>query len=55
LPEAIAARVGIAMHEAVAALLRLELRGLVRSVGGRYEPTTAAGHALSSADREAAG
>lgn len=55
LPEAIAARAGIAMHAAVAALMRLELRGLVRSVGGRYEPTTAAGHALASADREAAG
>jgi DNA processing protein len=55
LPEAVAAERGIAVHEAVAVLMRLELKGLVRSVGGRYEPTTAAGRALDSADREATG
>jgi DNA processing protein len=45
LPEDIAARAGRPMHEVVATLMRLELKGLVRSVGGRYEPTVAAGRA----------
>jgi DNA processing protein len=49
LPEAVATQTGIALHEAVGALMRLELRGLVRSVGGRYEPTTAGGRAFESA------
>lgn len=41
LPEAIAAETGLGLHAAVAALMRLELKGLVRSVGGRYELTLA--------------
>lgn len=36
-PDVLAARVRFATHEVVAALVALELRGLVRSVGGRYE------------------
>jgi DNA processing protein len=41
LPEVVAERAGIGMTEAVASLMRLELRGLVRSLGGRFEPTLA--------------
>ena len=37
LPDAVARSVGLSIPEAVAALIRLELRGLVRNVGGRYE------------------
>ena len=37
LPDAVARSVGVSIPEAVAALIRLELRGLVRNVGGRYE------------------
>jgi DNA processing protein len=43
LPEAVAERAGIAVPHAVAALIRLELRGLVRGVGGRYERTFTSG------------
>ena len=39
LPERAAAAVGLSVVEAMPILMRLELRGLVRSVGGRYEPT----------------
>jgi DNA processing protein len=39
LPERVAGAAGMTLPEAVAALMRLELRGLVRNVGGRYEPT----------------
>jgi len=53
LPEAVATEAGMALHEAVAALMRLELKGLVRSLGGRYEPTTAANHAIEHAERQA--
>ncbi|MBI3648551.1 MAG: DNA-protecting protein DprA, partial [Actinobacteria bacterium] len=42
LPEAIAGAAGMTMTEVVAALMRMELIGLVRSVGGRYEATLAA-------------
>jgi DNA processing protein len=35
--DVVAQRAGMEAHEAVAALVTLELRGLVRSVGGRYE------------------
>ena len=37
LPETVAETFGLSVGEAVAALMRLEIRGLVRSVGGRYE------------------
>ncbi|MEP6476192.1 MAG: DNA-processing protein DprA [Actinomycetota bacterium] len=37
LPDAVARAASVSIPEAVAALIRLELRGLVRNVGGRYE------------------
>ena len=37
LPDAVARAASVSIPEAVAALTRLELRGLVRNVGGRYE------------------
>ena len=37
LPDALARAAGVSIPEAVSALIRLELRGLVRNVGGRYE------------------
>ena len=37
LPDALARAACVSIPEAVAALIRLELRGLVRNVGGRYE------------------
>nr|MBA3691336.1 DNA-protecting protein DprA [Actinomycetota bacterium] len=37
LPDAVARVANVSIPEAVAALTRLELRGLVRNVGGRYE------------------
>jgi DNA processing protein len=40
-PDRVAAAVGASVPEVVAVLMRLELRGFVRSVGGRYEPTFA--------------
>jgi DNA processing protein len=39
LPERVAASLGVGVPEAVALLMELELRGFVRSVGGRYEST----------------
>ncbi len=36
-PDVLATRVRMQTHEVIAALVTLELRGLVRSVGGRYE------------------
>jgi DNA processing protein len=39
LPERVAAALGGSLPEVVGVLMRLELRGLVRSVGGRYEST----------------
>jgi DNA processing protein len=37
LPDAVARQAGLSIADAVGELIRLELRGLVRSVGGRYE------------------
>lgn len=37
LPEVVAAAIGAGVEEALSLLFRLELRGLVRSVGGRFE------------------
>jgi DNA processing protein len=39
LPDGLAAATGATVPEVVATLVRLELRGLVRNVGGRFEPT----------------
>ena len=41
LPDGVARAVSLAIPEAVTILIRLELRGLVRGVGGRYERTFA--------------
>jgi len=41
LPERVASDLGLGLADALTLLLSLELRGLVRSVGGRYESTTA--------------
>jgi DNA processing protein len=45
LPDRVAAALGITIPHAVSLLMRLELRGLVRGVGGRYESTLKAGAA----------
>ena len=37
LPDAVARSASVSIPDAVAALTRLELRGLIRNVGGRYE------------------
>src|SRR5688572_23342146 len=39
LPDRVAGALGISIPQAVSLLMRLELRGLVRGVGGRYEST----------------
>ena len=39
LPDRLAAALGIPLHEVVGTLMRLELRGFVRNVGGRFETT----------------
>jgi DNA processing protein len=41
LPDALARSAGLSIPDVMSALLALELRGLVRSVGGRYERTLA--------------
>lgn len=43
LPDRVAADLALGVPEVVALLMRLELRGLVRNVGGRFEPTLLAG------------
>jgi DNA processing protein len=43
LPDRLATELGLGVAEVVGVLMRLELRGLVRAVGGRYEATLAAG------------
>ena len=43
LPDRAASALGIGLPEAVRLLMRLELRGFVRNVGGRYESTLRAG------------
>jgi DNA processing protein len=42
LPDALARAAGLSIPDVMTALVNLELRGLVRSVGGRYERTLAA-------------
>jgi predicted Rossmann fold nucleotide-binding protein DprA/Smf involved in DNA uptake len=42
LPDLVARHLGRSISDAVALLIGLELRGLVRSVGGRYERTAGA-------------
>ena len=39
LPDAVARRTGLAIGDAVGSLIQLELRGIVRGIGGRYERT----------------
>ena len=39
LPDRLASALGVGMVEVVQVLMRLELRGFVRNVGGRFEPT----------------
>ena len=39
LPDRLSSSLGLAIHEVVGILMRLELRGFVRNVGGRYETT----------------
>jgi DNA processing protein len=43
LPDAVARAAGLSIPEVMTALVNLELRGLARSVGGRYERTLASG------------
>ena len=43
LADGVARNVSLSIPDAVAALIRLELRGLVRSTGGRYERTLLGG------------
>ncbi len=43
LPDVVARDAALSIPDAVAALIRLELRGLVRSAGGRYERTLSGG------------
>ena len=50
LPDAVARRAGMPMAEAVGALIRLELRGLVRGTGGRYERTFGRGRVGEGAE-----
>jgi predicted Rossmann fold nucleotide-binding protein DprA/Smf involved in DNA uptake len=38
LPEAVARGLGVSVPEVLPLLLGLELKGLIRSVGGRFEP-----------------
>ncbi|MEP7059825.1 MAG: DNA-processing protein DprA [Actinomycetota bacterium] len=49
LPDGIARTAGLAVPDAVTVLIRLELRGLVRGVGGRYERTLAGALGASGA------
>jgi DNA processing protein len=51
LPDAIARDAGIPVADAVNALIRLELRGLVRGLGGRYERTFGLGSSGEGAER----
>jgi DNA processing protein len=39
LPDRLASSLGVGINEVVGVLMRLELRGFVRNVGGRYETT----------------
>ena len=51
LPERIATALAMTAGETLAILMRLELRGLVRSIGGRYERTLRAAVAVSEPTR----
>jgi DNA processing protein len=48
LPEVVARDLGIGTGDALSLLTELELRGLVRCIGGRFEPTLAAGSVARS-------
>lgn len=47
LPERVARELGVGLAEALGVLVGLELRGLVRGIGGRFEATLAAAPALA--------
>jgi DNA processing protein len=49
LPDRVATSLGTGVPEVVGVLMRLELRGLVRNVGGRFEPTLQGGAASKGA------
>ena len=56
LPDRLASSLGLAIPEVVGVLMRLELRGFVRNVGGRYETTLKARAQRDEAnERSAAG
>lgn len=50
LPERVARELGLGVAEALSVLMGLELRGLVRGVGGRFEATLAGAKALAADD-----
>jgi len=52
LPERVARELGVGLADALGVLVGLELRGMVRSVGGRFEATLAAVPALAAAAAE---
>jgi hypothetical protein len=53
LPEHVARELGVGLGDALGVLVGLELRGLVRGVGGRFEPTLAAVPALAASQHAA--
>jgi predicted Rossmann fold nucleotide-binding protein DprA/Smf involved in DNA uptake len=54
LPDRLASSLGVAIHEVVGILMRLELRGFVRNVGGRYERTLKARSRRDAANERSA-
>jgi predicted Rossmann fold nucleotide-binding protein DprA/Smf involved in DNA uptake len=49
LPEHLASQLGVEIPDVVVALMHMEMVGLVRNVGGRYEATIAVSRALDAA------
>jgi DNA processing protein len=49
LPDRVARELGVGLADALSVLMRLEMRGLVRGIGGRFEATLAAGSTRGSA------
>ena len=52
LPDRLASSLGVAIPEVVGVLMRLELRGFVRNVGGRYETTLTGAGSRNEAERQ---
>jgi predicted Rossmann fold nucleotide-binding protein DprA/Smf involved in DNA uptake len=48
-PDRVARELGVGLADALSVLMRLEMRGLVRGIGGRFEATLAAGSTRGSA------